>query len=134
MSGVEAMLLVACPIVAARLGEAILLEDRKMLIEGTKHTKVHVEVSAKELCDAVEQCREISLVRVANMLSVKMRAELRFNKDMYIDDGHWYLRRRDSRDDPRDPLRKHKASEAEIEIDDAIKALTSVLLVQILKK
>lgn len=127
------MQLIACSVVAAKLGEAILLEDRKMLIEGTKHTKVHVEVSAKELCEAVEQCREISLVRVANMLSIKMRAELRFNKNMYIKDGHWYLRRRDCRDYSIDSLKKHKASEAEIEIDGAIKALTSVLLVQALK-
>lgn len=128
------MLLVACPIVAAKLGEAILSEEKNMFIEGTKHTKVNVEISTKQLCNAVEQCDKITLVKLVGMLANKMNAGLKFNYRMYIEDGWWYLSRVDHFDDPMRPLKKHKASEAEIAVYDAIEKLVAVLVFNKLKK
>ena len=105
------------------------LKEKIMFIEGTKHTKVSVEVSAKQLCNAVEECEKITLVEIVSMLAKKMNAELDFNNNMYIEDGWWYLTRMDHYDALLSPMKKRKASKGEMEIMDAIIMLVAVIVI-----
>lgn len=105
-----------------------------MQIEGTRKKKVYVDVSPKELCTAVEECRDISLKRLTKMLYNKLRAELHFNNGLFIKDGWWWLTRRDRHDQGLLPLKKRQATESEIEIWDAIENLSMVLMVDKLKR